>query len=125
MHDFYYPYVGLDNLTTARSSQHRIGVYADSTFTWVTDASWDTQVNIETDALISDVRLTEKTLGISLHSNDFVDPEFNAFCRNIRLKNESSKKRDVKLFMHQVFEISRGGRGDTALYVPDNPYARL
>ena len=27
VHDFYYPYVGLENLTTARSMQHKIGVW--------------------------------------------------------------------------------------------------
>ena len=32
VHDFYYPYVGLENLTTARSTQHKIGV-------WVTASS--------------------------------------------------------------------------------------
>ena len=29
---------------------------------------------------------------------------------------------DIRLFMHQVFQISRAGRADTALYVPDDHY---
>jgi hypothetical protein len=28
----------------------------------------------------------------------------------------------VRLFLHQAFQISRAGRGDTALYVPDGNY---
>ena len=32
VHDFYYPYVGLENLANARSSQHKIGVWVDDAF---------------------------------------------------------------------------------------------
>jgi GH15 family glucan-1,4-alpha-glucosidase len=123
VHDFYYPYVGLDNLTTSRSLQHRIGIFVDDTFSWVDDASsWATDVLVEQNALVSDVHMDNKTLGVQLHASDFVDSEFNAFCRQITIKNVSDKKRVIRLFLHQVFEISRGGRGDTALYVPDGPY---
>lgn len=122
VHDFYYPYVGLDNLTTARSSQHRIGLYVDGEFTWVSDDIWKCQINSENDALVSDIHMEHAELGINLHFNDFVDTEFNAFCRQVRIKNMTDKERVVRLFWHQVFEISRAGRGDTALYVPDGPY---
>jgi GH15 family glucan-1,4-alpha-glucosidase len=30
--------------------------------------------------------------------------------------------REIRIFFHQVFQISRGGRGDTALYVPEGNY---
>ena len=123
VHDFYYPYVGLDNLTTSRSLQHRLGVSVDGFFSWVDDAtSWNTQVCVEQDALVSDVVMTNSSLGIQLHTSDFVDSEYNAFCRQIRVKNDTDGKRAIRVFMHQVFEISRGGRGDTAIYVPDGPY---
>ena len=122
VHDFYYPYVGLDNLTTARSSQHRIGLYVDDSFSWVSDDAWQCHITSENDALISDVQMENTTLGITLHFNDFVDTELNAFCRQVRIKNTTSRERVAHLFWHQVFEISRAGRGDTALYVPDGPY---
>lgn len=122
VHDFYYPYVGLDNLTTARSTQHRIGVSVGDSFSWVDDGSWKSHVSFENDALVSDVLLENTGLQLTIHTNDFIDTEFNAFCRKISVKNTGDHERVVKLFMHQVFEISRGGRGDTALYVPDGPY---
>ena len=53
VHDFYYPYVGLENLTTARSSQHKIGVWVDGQFKWTDDGSWEIQVEYEPDAMIS------------------------------------------------------------------------
>lgn len=122
VHDFYYPYVGLDNLTNARSSQHKIGVWVDNQFSWVNETSWHINIDFESDALISNISMYSPQLEIRLEIKDFVDTEYNALIRRIKVINDSSKERDVRLFMHQVFEISRSGRADTALYVPDDHY---
>ncbi len=122
VHDFYYPYVGLENLTTARSVHHKIGLWVDGIFSWVDDETWDIFVNFEEDALVSDIRMHHQGLGVELHFKDFVDAEFNAFCRRITIRNSSGKAVTARLFLHQVFEISRAGRGDTALFVPDEHY---
>ncbi|HSW99504.1 MAG TPA: glycoside hydrolase family 15 protein [Patescibacteria group bacterium] len=122
VHDFYYPYVGLDNLTNARNSQHKIGVWVDGAFSWVDDGSWQISVNFEDEALISNIKFYSPQLGITIRTNDFVDPEYNAFIRRMNITNETDHKRDVRLFMHQVFQISRAGRADTALFVPDDNY---
>ncbi len=122
VHDFYYPYVGLDNLTTARSIQHRIGVWVDGAFSWTNDGSWDISVDFEPTALVSNIRLRSARLELELQLTDFVDTTYNALVRCINITNTSSQQRDVRLFMHQVFQISRAGRADTALYVPDDHY---
>lgn len=122
VHDFYYPYVGLDNLTTARSANHKIGVWIDGAFSWVDDQSWDTSVDFGPDAMISTVRFRSESLKVELVTNDFVDAYFNAFCRQITVNNLHDQRREIRIFMHQVFEISRAGRADTALYVPDDHY---
>jgi GH15 family glucan-1,4-alpha-glucosidase len=122
VHDFYYPYVGLENLTNARNSQHKVGVWVNGNFSWTDDGSWSTLVDFEEDALVSHIKLHSDNLGISILFQDFVDTEINAFIRHITLTNDSDEKRDVRLFMHQVFQISRAGRADTALYVPDDNY---
>ncbi len=122
VHDFYYPYVGLENLTTARSSQHKIGVWVDDQFSWTDDGSWELSVNFEADALVSDIRLHSTTLAVTLHLQDFVDADYNALVRRIHVSNEADSEREIRLFMHQVFEISRAGRSDTALYVPESHY---
>ncbi|MEK7600032.1 MAG: glycoside hydrolase family 15 protein [Patescibacteria group bacterium] len=122
VHDFYYPYVGLENLTTARSSQHKIGVWVDGQFSWTDDGTWDIDVDFEIDALISGIKLHSESLGISLLLQDYIDNEYNALVRHITISNASDHERDVRLFMHQVFQISRAGRADTAIYVPDDHY---
>lgn len=122
VHDFYYPYVGLENLTNARSSQHKIGLWVDGKFSWTNDDSWQISINFEDDALISHIQMNSAALQINLHLQDFIDPENNSFIRHMTVTNLAEDERDVRLFMHQVFEISRNGRADTALYVPDDHY---
>ena len=122
VHDFYYPYVGLENLTNARSSQHKIGVWADGSFSWTDDGSWQIHVDFEETALISTITLQSEALQIELLLQDYIDPEYNALVRHITITNHAEQDRDVRLFMHQVFQISREGRADTAMYVPDEHY---
>lgn len=122
VNDFYYPYVGLDNLNTSRSMHHRIGVWADDTFSWTDEEAWTTSVDFESDALITKVKLTHPGLQVELTLEDFVDWTTNTFARRIHVANNTDRKREIRVFMHQVFEISRGGRADTALYVPEEHY---
>ena len=51
-----------------------------------------------------------------------MDTEYTALIRRIRVNNLANEEREVRIFMHQVFQISRAGRADTALYVPDDNY---
>ncbi len=122
VHDFYYPYVGLDNLTNARNSRHKIGLWVDGAFSWVDDGSWRIEVSFENQALVSDIKMYSANLQVTLRFNDFVDPEYNAFIRRINVTNEADTTRDIRVFTHQVFQISRYGRADTALFVPDDDY---
>ncbi len=122
VHDFYYPYVGLENLTTARSTQHKIGVWVDGKFKWTDDGSWEVLVEYENDAMVSSIKLHSDELAITMALHDFVDIETNSLVRNVTITNERPEERDVRLFMHQIFQISRAGRADTAIYVPDGHY---
>ena len=122
VHDFYYPYVGLENLTTARSLHHAVGLWVNGTFSWVDDGSWQTTVTFEDEALISTVNMQSDNLQVSILFQDFVDARTDVFCRKITITNYAHEERDIRIFMHQVFQISSGGRADTALYEPDEKY---
>lgn len=122
VHDFYYPYVGLDNLTTSRSVHHKIGVWIDGNFSWTSNEPWRVEVDFESDALVSSIHMHNDEFGIELVFSDFVDVDFNALCRRISVENHSDQYRNIRLFMHQVFQISRAGRADTALFVPEENY---
>lgn len=122
VHDFYFPYVGQDNLTNARGLQHLIGIWIDGKFSWLDDGSWNTSVDFETDALVSKITAEHEEFELKLELTDFVDSEYSAFCRQIKVTNYSDTEREVRVFFHQVFQISHSGRADTVLYVPEGNY---
>lgn len=123
VHDFYYPYVGQENLTSARSVHHKIGVWVDGRFSWLDDGSWEVVVDFEEDALVGRCSYLSRQLGIQLSTEDFVDSYNDIFARSITVKNEFEQKRDVRIFFHQVFQISHNGRSDTCMLIPaKKPY---
>lgn len=122
VHDFYYPYVGLENLTNARNSRHKIGVWVNGAFSWTDDGSWEISVSFDSDALVSTITMESQAMNVKLEMRDFVDREYDAFIRRILITNQAEEPQNVRLFMHQAFQISRAGRADTAFYVPDEHY---
>lgn len=122
VHDFYFPYVGQENLTNARSLQHLVGVWADDKFAWLDNGEWQINVDFEADALVSKISAEHPGLQLRLDFTDFIDSEYTAFCRQIKVTNLANREREVRIFMHQVFTISRRGRTDTALFVPEKNY---
>ncbi len=122
VHDFYFPFVGQENLTNARSLQHLVGVWTDDKFAWLDNGEWQISVDFETDSLVSIITAEHPGLHLRLEFTDFVDSEYTAFCRQIKITNLAEQQREVRIFMHQVFTISRRGRTDTALFVPGKNY---
>ncbi|HEX5448335.1 MAG TPA: glycoside hydrolase family 15 protein [Candidatus Saccharimonadales bacterium] len=122
VHDFYYPYVGLDNLTSARNLKHKIGVWVGGNFSWLDDGNWQIDMDFEEQALISQITAVNDKLRVNLHFQDFVDSHYPTFCRIIKVENLADEPAEIRLFMHQAFQISRAGRSDTALYVPRGHY---
>jgi GH15 family glucan-1,4-alpha-glucosidase len=122
VHDFYYPFVGLENLNTARSDPHYIGIWVDGVFSWLHDSAWKVEVKLHQHAMITQSRHVNDELKISLSIESFVDVSHNTFVRHVIVHNSSNESKEIRLFFHQAFQISRLGRSDTALYVPDEHY---
>lgn len=121
VHDFYFPRVGLENHAAAKHLRHLVGVWVDGQLRWLDDGTWDISTNYYGDVLVSRIIATNKDLSVRLEFDDFVDSEFNAFLRNIHVINMTSNPRHIRLFMHQVFDISDSHTPDTAQYLPDQP----
>lgn len=121
VHDFYYPFVGQENHAASKNLRHRIGVYVDGSISWLDDGSWKLDFKYHNGSLISDVKAVNDNNGITLEFTDCVDAEFDVFIRNIHIVNNRDQKREITLFMHQVFDIGDlAGNGDTIQYLPDN-----
>lgn len=118
--DLYYPYVGLENHTNARQHGHRIGIWVDGVFSWLDNPAWQIHQDYATDGMIGLTTAVNREQELKLEFRDFVDHEYNLFARDIRIFNEASNTRDIRLFMHQVFLIAESRRDVTCQFLPQD-----
>ena len=115
--DFYFPHVGEENQT--ENCVHRIGIWVDGKFTWLSDESWKIKIDYEEETLVSHIEAVNQELGIELFFNDVVYNEQNIFIRHITIKNKSNNAREFRVFFNQQFQIRELSHGNTAYYEPD------
>ncbi len=121
VHDFYYPYVGQENHAASKNLRHRVGVFVDGRVSWLDNGQWKFEFSYHNATLIGATKATNEVIGITLHFDDCVDAEQDLFIRNIHIINNRDVGREVKLYMHQVFDIGdMAGNGDTIQYLPDS-----
>lgn len=122
VHDFYYPYVGLENHSAGEHLRHRVGVWVDGQLSWLDDpGAWTFKFRYPHHALVGHIIARNEKLNILLEFDDFVDADYSAFVRNIHVINQSDQPREIRLFMHQAFVIGDSrSNTDTAQYLPDN-----
>lgn len=115
--DFYYHYAGHEN-HVSDNLVHKIGVYVDDKLHWVDKSGWKASVTCEKDTMASQVALKNSSIGIGLSLHDVVYNEKNIYVREVKVKNEFDRKRKLKLFFNQQFNISDNHHKDTAYYGP-------
>lgn len=123
VHDFYFPYVGLENHAAGKQLRHHVGVWVDGQISWLDNNSddWHTSFSYPHRGLVGRVTAVNESLGIILEFDDTVDSGMNAFLRNIHVVNTREYAREVRLFMHQAFVIGDSrSNTDTAQYLPDS-----
>lgn len=122
VHDFYFPYVGLENHCAGRSMRHKVGVWVNGVLSWLDDeSSWRIESWTADGALIGHTRAVNDELGVMLEFDDLVVTDVNVFLRNIHVVNLTGSKIDMRLFMHQAFAIGDSrSNTDTAQYLPDS-----
>jgi GH15 family glucan-1,4-alpha-glucosidase len=122
VHDFYYPYVGLENHAAGDNLRHKVGVYVDGQISWIDeDDGWEFTFKYPHTALIGHTLAKNKELGIILEFDDAVDADVSIFMRNIHIVNLIDREREIKLYLHQAFTIGDSrSNTDTAQYLPDS-----
>src|SRR5690606_24415063 len=109
------------NHSAGANMRHKIGVWIDGRMSWLDDGTWHITSRTASQALIGLTRAHNTEFGIILEFSDTVDAELSAFMRNVHVVNQHSEKRDIRLFMHQSFNIGDSGSNtDTAQYLPDS-----
>jgi GH15 family glucan-1,4-alpha-glucosidase len=121
VHDFYFPYVGLENHAAGNSPRHKIGVWVEGALSWLDSDGWEISFQYPHRALVGHIKARNDAIGILLEFDDAVDAHLSAFIRNIHVVNLRDNEREVRLFMHQAFVIGDArSNTDTAQYLPDS-----
>lgn len=115
--DLYFHYPGLENHVSEYSS-HKIGVFLEDRFSWIDDGTWVIEVGSEKETMASKISARNDSFGIELNFTDIVYNEENIFIRKITVKNLFDRRRDIKIYFNQQFNISQTRTGDTAYYDP-------
>ncbi len=116
--DVYFPHVGQENHT--EGFPFRFGVWADGEFSWVFSDDWARKLCYLPETLVTDVKLTNETLGIEIVCNDTVASHENIFLRRVRVRNLRDTTRKIRVFLHHDFRIYENKIGDTAFYDPES-----
>lgn len=123
VHDFYYPYVGLENHAAGEGLRHHVGVWVDGELSWLDDNAedWEMSFSYPHRGLVGHTIAKNSKLDIILEFDDAVDAHMTAFYRNIHIVNNRDITRDISLFTHQAFAIGDSrSNTDTAQYLPDS-----
>jgi len=116
--DVYFPHVGQENHT--EGFPFRFGVWVGGEFSWIYENNWERELCYLPETLVTDVKLTNETLGLKIISNDTVASHENIFLRRVRVSNLLEEAREVRVFLHHDFRISENKIGDTAFYEPES-----
>ena len=114
--DFYYPYVGQENHVSG--NVHRIGIWVDGVFSWLTGNEWNIDIRYKENSLVSNVVAINDKLGLSLNMSEAVHFKKNVYLRNLKVKNNREERREIRVFFSQHFHISEDTIGDSIFYDP-------
>ena len=118
LRDLYYPYVGEEDHTTY-GHKHRVGFFIEGKgFSWLDDGSWNIKPQYTGDTLIGTSRMTNKKLGISIESGDFVHPVKNILMRHFLIRAINDEELKIRAYFHHDIHLYGDKQKDTAFYEP-------
>ncbi|TAL48889.1 glycoside hydrolase family 15 protein [Patescibacteria group bacterium] len=117
LRDFYFPYAGLEN-HIGSGNVHKIGVWVEGEFSWLSEPDWEITVAYERETMAGRSSARNERLALELEFLDIVYNEKNIFLRTVTVRNRGEKKREIRLFLNQQFQISETTHADTVYYNP-------
>lgn len=115
--DLYWPHVGQEN--HALGHPFRTGVWVEGQFRWFDDWKWHRSLKLQSETLVSDVRLEHPDLRVVIQSMDVVDFHEDLFIRRLEISNQEPRDREIRIFFHHDFHIAGNDIGDTVYYEPE------
>jgi GH15 family glucan-1,4-alpha-glucosidase len=116
MRDLYFPYVGQLNHIGGHCC--KLGVWCEGKFAWLDADGWERRLRYQQDSLVTDATARSERLGLRLQIQDGVHQREAIYVKRIRIRNEFSEPREVRLFLHHDLSLNETEVGDTAVYDP-------
>jgi GH15 family glucan-1,4-alpha-glucosidase len=118
LRDLYYPHVG--ELNHVIGHYHRLGIWIDDDFSWLSHDDWEITPGYREDTLVTEAIALNTKRNLKLTVNDTVIPEKNIYLRRVTAEDLSQSKipREIRLFFCQDFYLYESDIGDTAFYDP-------
>ena len=69
VHDFYFPYVGLENHSAGQSLRHKVGVWVDGALSWLDNGDWEITSRYPHSALVGHTIAKNEKIGLVLLRN--------------------------------------------------------
>ena len=118
LRDFYFPYAGLEN-HVGSGNTHKIGVWVDGELSWFgSGGGWDIEIGYVNETMAASIKAKNEKLKVAIEFLDIVYNEKNIFLRNAKVKNLGDKKREIRVFFNQQFQISETSHADTVYFNP-------
>lgn len=114
--DLFYPQVGHWNHLSGHPI--RFGVWADGEFAWVHEDGWSYDFKYGHCSLTGESLLVHHGLKVEISITEAVSHRDNWFIRQMRIRNSSSKDREIRVFFSHDLRIMESDIGDTAFYHP-------
>ena len=74
VHDFYYPYVGLENHSAGKDLRHKIGIWVEGTIAWLDNGDWTFIFGYPHLGLIGHIVAKNERIGIAIAISDIICP---------------------------------------------------
>jgi len=118
LRDLYYPHVG--ELNHIIGHYHRLGIWVDGQFSWLSYEDWHIDLGYKPDTLVTESVAINNKLGLKLTVNDAVLPDKDIYFRRIYVESlhPGGKPQEVRVFFCQDYYLYESDIGDTAFYDP-------
>jgi len=116
LREFYFPHVGQE--THTQGEPFRFGIWVDGQFSWIPDG-WEISRDYLDDSLVTQVELSNDSLGLRITVNDWVDYQENIYFKKLTLENLTGDGKEGRIFFGQDFHIYGVDIGDTAAFKPE------
>jgi GH15 family glucan-1,4-alpha-glucosidase len=117
MRDLYYPHVGQLNHIVGRRNQ--AGIWAEGAFYWMDEEGWDRQLGYRPGSLVTASVCRHPGLGLEVEVCDGVHHRHNIFLRRLRVRDLEQRRREIRVFVTNDFNLDESDVADTALWDPE------